>query len=233
MISVCTPYWNRPESLARMFQCYARWYPELELEFSICDDGSPRPATVPAGTILTMLPQKDHPLNPCVPINRAVQRSTGEVIVLTNPEIEHTSPILAEMYALLRAPEDYVIARCWDASRDLWLAGPEVDYRFGGRMPVPPGGHFHFCVMFRRELWTRAGGFDEDYRHGQGCDDNDWLWRLYAVGARFLLTTQVVRHYHLSMRWGLPFNQKLFLRKWPPARRAALVAARTGTPSTW
>lgn len=217
MIAVCVPFWRRQDALDRMFENYARLYGDLEIEFSVCDDGSPEPATVPAGVVLTRLPPKGCPLNPCVPINHAVATSTGDVIVLTNPEIEHREPVLVDMLAMLEHEDDYVVASCRDTDGML-LAGDGVRYDQDGRLPVPPGAHFHFLAMLHRSLWKKAGGFDEDYRFGQACDDNDWTWRLDRAGARFELCPGVVWHTRSGLRWELPHNRELFLAKWPGCR---------------
>lgn len=217
MISVCVPYWKRQAHLDRMFEQYGRLYPEIDIEFSVCDDGSPEPAVVPAGVILTRLPTKTGPLNPCVPINRAVEASTGDIIVLTNPEMQHRDLVLPELLTLLEEPGDYAMARCWGVEHRRWLAGPEVDYSKHGLSPMPPGAHFHWLAALRRSLWAKAGGFDEDYRHGAGCDDNDWAWRLWKVGARFRLADGVVHHHRTRRSWPLPRNTALFRKKWPEA----------------
>lgn len=228
------PYWERHHALARMFESFERVYRSPTttgghgLEFSICDDGSPtEPAQVPRSAaawsevVLTRLPEKRGPLNPCVPINTAVRASQHDIIVLTNPEIEHREPTLQRMLELLQGPDDYVVASCFDEKRG-WLAGDQVNYRTGGRLPVPPGAHFHFCAMLHRSLWDRAGGFDESYRHHQAGEDNDWLFRLQRAGARFRTCPSVVHHLHLSapVRWGLPHGRELFFEKWPEAAGA-------------
>lgn len=229
MISVCAPYWNRRAALHGMLSNYARVYADLlpQMEFVIADDGSmEEPAELPSPgprcpVSVLQLPRKKEPLNPCVPINEAVRFASSDVIVLTNCEIEHRAPVLPEMLSLLESEDDYVTARCFDA-RLGWLAGPEVDYSRGGRLPVPEGAHFHFLAMFRRRLWDRAGGFDEDYRRVQACDDNDWLWRLHRAGARFRCTQGVVFHESgTRLRWNLPHGRKLFEQKWPQVLEAA------------
>jgi len=233
--SVCVPYWKRQGALDKMVEQYDRLYSDFDLEYSICDDGSPKPAIVPRMTrsgrlcVMTRLSEKKHALNPCVPINKAVEKSTGDIIILTNAEVVHLEAILPEMRGLLTDATSYVIARCWD-TRGKWIAGPETDYSIHGpREPCPPGGHMHFLTMLRRELWEAAGGFDEEYRNGQGCDDNDWLWRLYAVGAQFKTTLGHVQHApSKSVRWGLPHNRALFHRKWPSEMRTHLIAAGGG-----
>jgi hypothetical protein len=193
VISVCMPYWARQAELDRSLAAYARVYPALPLQFSICDDGSPEPVNAP-GCVVTRLPSKRIGLNPCVPLNAAVRASSSDVIVLTNPEIEHREDVLSAMYAMLESRDDYVTVACRDVS-GMWLAGPEVDYSKNGRLPVPPGSHFHFCAMLTRELFERVGGFDEGYRNGRSCDDNDWLWSLEAAGARFKLAPGTVWHH--------------------------------------
>lgn len=210
MISVCAPYWCRQDALDRMAEMYTRLYPRLDIELSICDDGSPEPAVVPEGVTLTRLPAKPHALNPCVPINAAVAASSGDIVVLTNPEVEHREPVLPALLAALGDVADYVSARCWDDGRRTWLAHESMRYQ----ARLPRGAHFHFLAAFSRELWERAGGFDEDYRYGKGYEDADWLQRAAAAGATFRLADAVVYHETSRTRWGLPSNRPLYMSKW-------------------
>lgn len=214
MISICMPYWQRQRELDRSLAAYRRLYAHLDIQIVICDDGSPEPARAP-GCVVTRQPAKTIGLNPCVPMNAAVRASAGDVIVLTNPEVEHREDVLTGMLALLEEPEDYVTVACRDVG-GLWLAGPEVDYATHGRLPVPEGAHFHFCAMLTRELFERAGGFDEEYRHGRACEDNDWLWRLEAVGARFRLGAGVVWHRATPHAYAgvHATNRDMLVRKW-------------------
>lgn len=216
MISVCVPHWNRADELARMYGEYLALYPGLELEFSVCDDGSsPRPPAPHRGT-LTCLPVKAHALNPCVPLNIAVMHARGDILVLTGPEIEHRTPILEAMADGL-GPDDYVIAACRDVDGRL-LCGSQVRGNEQGRGPMPAGSGFHFCTMLHRRLFERAGGFDEDYRPGQAFDDNDWLYRLARAGARFVMRDDlVVWHRRIPCAWpdgGHERNRRLFESKW-------------------
>ncbi|HEV2178336.1 MAG TPA: glycosyltransferase [Stellaceae bacterium] len=229
-ISVAMPYWNRPEELARSLASYAKCYPDLDIEFSLCDDGSDRPpGRLPRNAKLTKLPAKTAALNPCVPINRAVRAATRDVIVLTNPETEHREPVLYAMLEALTGPNDYVMTGARNApyqyrrglvlkeSPGEWVAGPEAPRApVGGRKPIAPGSELHFCTMFHRALFERAGGFDEAYRNGAGCEDNDFTWRLYAAGANFKYVPGAVWHYVTRHGWkGKPgVNYELLDRKW-------------------
>lgn len=232
MISVCAPYWNDQAGLDRMAEMYWRLYEDLNPQLSICDDGSPEPARIPqvgrgspADVVLTRLPRKREPLNPCTPINRAVNASTRDIIALTKTKLVHDGPVLHEMLGMLTHEDDYVVAPCYGKGYGpprIWLAGSDVDYNSRGRLPVPPGAHFHFLAVFYRSLWVKAGGFDEEYRNLQACDDNDWVWRLHNVGARFKLATGLVWQERSRTRWNLPHGRHLFLEKWPNAMAVAV-----------
>lgn len=218
-ISVCMPYWNRPDELARSVEMYDRVYPDLDIQISVCDDGSLIPPQPTEKMCVTSLPQKGYALNPCVPINHAVRNATRDVIVLTNPEVEHREPVLYRMLEALTGPNDYVMTGCRDTRRGDWYAGPEAPLApIGGRQPIPPQTTLHFCVMFHKALFERAGGFDEEFRRVPGCDDNSWLWQLYALGdVNFKYVSGVVWHCHgPRRRWpGTPEEAAIMLRrKW-------------------
>lgn len=236
-ISVCAPYYRRQHALLGMVNMYNEQYPDLSVELCIADDGSPSPAWTPPSqhTVrFAYLPLKNHPLNPCVPINKAVGQSTGDIIVLTNPEVRHEGPVLRELVLRLLEVSGpnrmaYVTARAagigYGGRGRFWLAGPEVDYTKHGRLPVPPGAHFHFLAAFWRELWEEAGGFDEEYRHVQACDDNDWLWRCADVGAEFHTVEGVVTQPKSNTKWGMPHGRTMFHEKWPPTVRERIVTS--------
>jgi hypothetical protein len=241
-VSVCMPYWNRQAELDKTVLMCEELYPELPLEFSVCDDGSPVPAKVPldwfpAGPwapyfTFDRLPAKKHPLNPCIPHNRSVNLSTGSIVVITTPEMEHQGPVLLEMLSLLEDKMDYVQATCvHERLGGIPLTGPESERGpTRGRLPFPPGGYSQFLTMLHRSLWEKAGGFDRDYRNGQACDDNDWCWRLYEVGARFKMARSIAIHSRPGgkrISWGMHHNASLFKCKWPPERRRALLKQRS------
>lgn len=224
MISICLPYFMRQRVMDRSLKAYQKLYGDLDVEISICDDGSPEILKDNVGTSLFVLvartPTKDYALNPCVPINMAVNQSSGEHIVLTNPEVEHVKPILAQMREAIEHPLDYVIAACRDGLTGRWNAHSSSRSQHPKRAPYPAGSDLHFCVMFTRELWEKACGFDSDYRMGQAYDDNDWLWRAERAGARFIMRDDLITRHNVVNRcdWpvgGLARNRKLFKERWP------------------
>jgi len=222
MISICMPYYQQPgqrrqELLLRSLDQYRALYSDMDLEIVVCDDGSPEPVEAPGCKVVT-LPRKDHALCPTTPINTAVANASGDVLVLTNPEIEHREPVLQQMLDALESPADYVTASCQNPDGS-WVAHSSLDPKGSGvKAPIPKGSALHFCAMFRPSLWLRAGGFDESLREGFAFDDNDWLWSLEAVGARFKhLDDAVVYHHTTGTRWpsgGWARNAKIVMGKW-------------------
>lgn len=215
MISICMAYYNRREQLQVTLDSYEKWYADLDLEIVICDDGSDEVLefdTPFKSRILHLA--KSKPLNPCVPLNRAVEASSGHLIVITSPEIEHRHAALYDMLWRWNDEKDCITATCFDDRRGV-LASQDMQHAF----PVPEGANFHFCVLMHRNLFP---GYDEDYRFGQAFDDNDILWRLKERNANFVTSDIPVYHNHSPVQWKLPLNDKLFAEKWPEARRRAL-----------
>ena len=216
-LSVAMPYWNRASELECSLASYRKVYPHHDIEFCICDDGSVPPLLMP-GAKVTYLPQKSVAKCPVTPINVAVRNCTNDIIVLTNPEIEHREPVLDQMLSAWTGPDDYVMAGCRDTVRGEWYAGAGRSMK--GCL-APPEGWYHFCVLFHCSLFERVGGFDEDYREGHAFDDNDFLFRLWALGdVNYKYVPGVVWHNRRLMQrsiWKGPQllrNEKLLRQKW-------------------
>lgn len=205
-------YYNRRERLEMGLASIGAAYDGLlGVEVVICDDGSSERLFVESDKFevhILHLP-RSKPLNPCVPINRAVRASNSDRIVLTSPEVVHKKPALLALLDM-HEPDAYVAAPCYDRARG-WIAGKAKH----GDVPVPEGAHLPFCAMLSRDLFERAGGYDEEYRNGQGFEDNDFLWRLRRAGATFKLSDVPVEHVHQRQVWNLPSNRGLFEKRWP------------------
>lgn len=225
LTSVVLPYWNRPEALAKSLKLMAKHYGG-EIEVIVADDGSYIPPVLkgpyPFYVRHYALEAKTVAKNPCVPINRGVAISTGDVVVISNPEVLHMARVLNEMRAELESigPKGYVLAAAWCPEENAWHCHSSIAGDRPDGIRQPPGSGFHFCAMLHRELWNEAGGFDEDYRDGAGYDDPDWVNRLARVGARFKIRDDlVVIHPRSGAKSNWPpgafeRNRELFLRKW-------------------
>ncbi len=212
-LSICMPYFERRDELIRSIRAYEAIYDQIEL--SIVDDRS-RPSLVLPETRFNVkfsringAPGDHGAKNPCVPMNQAVNQSTGDVIVLTGPEITHTGNVFGPMLEKLEK-HTYVTAKCIEPGGKQ-LVPRKRDH------DIPENSGFHFCTMLTRELWELAGGFDENYRLGQAHEDVDWLYTLESVGASFVMVDDTVIHYPTKTRWpraGHNRNRLYLRQKW-------------------
>lgn len=223
MLSIVLPYWQRADATRKSLELYDKHYKDLDFEVILVDDGSHDfQANYPWLTVVR-LEKKEKALNPCVPINAGVRASVGEVIVLSNPEILHTTPVLPQMLEELKGlgESGYVLAACKCVEDGSWHCHPSLtEGGYHGNIRQPKGSGFHFCAMFYRTLWDKAGGFDEEYRNGWCYDDTDWVMRVNKAGGIFKIRTDlIVEHprHGATANWNLPDNKGLYLSKWESA----------------
>ena len=227
MISVVMPYWRRQDILALNLSAYRDLYPHEDIEIVVVDDGSPEPAEIfgayPWPVNVVRLPAKEIALNPCVAFNAGVAASCGEIVVLTNPEVIHRAPILGAMARELErmGPRGYVSAACWGVKNGWWYCHSTDMPRDAdvGRAAMPKGAGLHFCSMLTRKFYDEIGGFSEEYRDGQGYEDNDLLWKLKIAGARFKICDDLVTDHYDAPRtqWpagGAARNRAIFEARW-------------------
>lgn len=227
MISLIWPYWERQAVADQSCGLLAQHYAGMSIELIVADDGNRVPYQAPAMPFpvrVVTLPRKDIALNPCVPINAGVRAASGDVLVLTNPEILHRKPILQAMRAELGASRaKYVQAavihhKAPGVSR--WHSHSTVAGKVESGIRMPKGACYHFCAMLHRDLFDAAGGFDEDYRHGAGYDDPDFVLRLQRAGAEFVMRDDLVVEHVRSgahAKWpngAFARNEQIFKRKW-------------------
>lgn len=227
MISIIMPYWRRAKLLKRSLEHLADLYHAFNMEIVIVDDGcgdlTDFKFAYPFQIKLIHLPHKEEALNPCVPINAGVKLSEGYIIVLTNPETTHSTPILEEMLDDLTTfgPKAYIIASCWSTDHNRWYCHSSVTQKKNallGRLPLPKGTGLHFCTMMYKKFFNEIGGFDEAYREGQGVEDNDFLWTLKKNDAHFIMKDDlVVFHESTPTSWpegGIERNTEIYRKKW-------------------
>lgn len=222
MISVILPYWKRPEVTHRSLVLYQKHYEGvLDFEVILVDDGSHDFDASYPWLRIEKLPKKETAKNPCVPINHGVRVSKGNIIVLSNPEILHNSPVLPQMLEELQRMGEmgYVLAACWYELDKKWHCRSDlVADGWHHNIRQPKGSGFHFCGMMYRSLWDKTGGFDEAYRDGWCYDDPDFVNRVAKAGGVFKVRDDlVVEHIREGAlaNWNLPDNRNIFEAKWP------------------
>lgn len=230
MISLILPYWNRQAAADKALDLLAKHYAGLNLEVVIVDDGNAVPFKLARDYKLNIkivrLPIKKEPTSPLHAWNVGVKESKGDVIALSCIEILHETPVLNQMAEQLRemGEDGYVLASAWCPETEIWHCHSTIEVP-----DCPPGSGIGFLGMLSRELFKRAGGFDEDYMGGAGYEDRDFIWRLHTAGAKFcirddLRTTHPKRG--ATIAWkpeGFMKNEALFRKKWGVESRQSVT----------
>lgn len=233
MISLILPYWNRQDAADRALRSLADAYPVMPFEVIVVDDGSAIPFQVPDVPLnirVITLPQKNEPKSPATCWNVGVRAAKGDMIALSCIEVLHEHPVLERMAEQLRilGPEGYILAAAWCPEEDRWHTHSTV--------PVPEcpeGTGLAFLGLMYRDLYLKAGGWDEEYREGAGYEDRDFIHRMTAAGAKFLIRDDLVVTHPKSgatIQWGaekFQRNEALFYSKWK--RPLNIVCVKHGT----
>lgn len=192
-ISLILPYWDRQEAADKALHLLAQTYGGMpNLEVVVVDDGNKIPFQVPALPLnikVVRLPEKDRPTPQSKAWNAGVKAASHDVVVLSCVEILHRDNVLGPMFWELgkQGRNGYVLASAWCPEERKWHC------RSTEKVPhCPEGTGAAFCAMLHKELYWRAGGFDEGYHDGAGYEDKDFIHRLVAAGARFLIRDDLI-----------------------------------------
>ena len=159
---------------------------------------------------------------PSVAINAGVKASTGNIIILTCPEIYHTGNTIQPLVNAVIANK-----HCRSITRDGLKDGERVILdalqKNDGNINVSDyAGHctkldtnFPFCMCFSKEVFMYMGGYDEDFEDGITGDDDDFISRLHRMGISGVTTSEgsLVHLFHTSVLWDQAKrdrNMKLF-----------------------
>jgi glycosyltransferase involved in cell wall biosynthesis len=240
MLSLVVCSRDRRDALRRLLEAAARWTrPGIDWELVVVDNGStdgtgsmveevaPR-LGLPARVVREERPGHSRARN------AGIAAARGDLVGFTDDDVEPEPGWLAAAVEVARRREHLafggrVIAR-WTGAPPVWLTtegpyrvtgGAVLDYDHGERerecdetMFVPVGA----CMFFRREVFTRLGGFREDLgRQGPGlisADDSEMFFRVRDAGHPVLYAPSVVvrhpvdparvtRAYHRRWYWDL------------------------------
>ena len=225
MISLILPYWDRQGAAIKALAQLKETYGDLDFEIVLVDDGNAVPFVVPdigLNIKVVTLPRKDIPKCPTTAWNAGVEAASGEIIVLSCIEILHTKPVLKELADAVMniGPLGYVLAAAWCPDSGDWHCHSTV------KTPRnPTGTGIAFCGAMHKDLYLKAGGFDDAYREGAGYEDNDFINRMLVAGARFVIRDDLVVIHPkegASIQWGeerFLINERLYYQKWPKELR--------------
>lgn len=108
--------------------------------------------------------------------NIAFYNSSGEYVIITNPESPHTVDILKGFDELFEQDKNfYVVCGCEavhpDGRHHAWYQHTAYSNR-----------KLHFCSSMSRQNWLKINGFCEEYMKGCAFEDDDFLARVRQLG---------------------------------------------------
>ena len=239
-VSIVIPMRDR---VALLEQCIASIRAQTDypsFEFIIVDNGSVEPATLKflreiEQEVGMRVVREDGVFNFSRLINRGAGAATGEVLAFLNNDIEASEPgWLREMVSqVVRAEVGAVGARLWYPNGTLQHGG--VILGLGGvaghAFPRVPRGHPGYfnrawlqqncsavtgaCLLVRKDVFQKAGGFDET-NLAISFNDVDFCLRLRAAGLRNVWTPYANLIHHESASRGhqpTPEEQAQFARE--------------------
>jgi len=212
MISILMAYYNRLPHLRRTLHSIAQSSIK-DVEIIIVDDASaPEQRPNSACNEFPQLNIKIHNvdkvdkwyINPCVVYNTAFSLSTGDIILIQNPECIHVGNILSACTNVTST--EYISFACYslDEQQTLKIQASPVTILFphinkkpateGGEgwynHPIYRQGGYHFASCITRDNFNALGGFDERYAHGVGYDDDELLYRIKLLGLKVTIPTE-------------------------------------------
>ena len=172
--------------------------------------------------------------------NQAGGVATGEYLCLLNSDLILTNGWLEPMVAALEQfPQAGVIGNVQRNPRTGKYDHMGVAFAADG-MAKNFGKHFHFrpfsgyrqwravtaaCCLIRKDVFLKAGGFDEQYING--FEDIDLCLRLGEQGYQHYVVNESVVYHHVSAsptrRDHLPANKRRYLERWSEPLRATLT----------
>lgn len=226
-ISLLLPYYERQEAANKALESLRKY---KDIEIIVVDDGSKIPFEASEGMSVKVvrLPEKNEPKSPVTCWNIAAKEATGDILVLSCVEVIHEVPVIEQLTQGL-GKDEYRHAAAWCPEEGVWHTHSTVEVP-----ECPKGSAIGFCAAIHKELYWRAGGFDEEYRDGAGYEDRDFIMRLHSVGARFVKRDDLkVVHPKTgaSIVWGaekFSRNEALFKLKWPSRDPITFVCLNAG-----
>jgi glycosyltransferase involved in cell wall biosynthesis len=199
MISVLMPCYNRKAHVEAALEMYNGYVGKVDFEMCLYDDGSAegeRVSEILARRTFSYpikfheIPPKGHWRPPGVALNyMATRMATGDIIVITCPEVRHKDPVLLNVgtYTQTQTFRNDKWWLCAATFREE-LGRPQGDPDDGRAAPI-----YYFGAMKRREFFE-IGGVDELQKHGG--EDGLFVNRLYNCGFKLYWIGEVRHEKH-------------------------------------
>jgi glycosyltransferase involved in cell wall biosynthesis len=148
--------------------------------------------------------------NPCVPYNVGFRESSGDKIIIQNPECCHVGDVISYVNQTL-TDDNYLTFHCWACNKGdvrILQNGGTIDvgetnssktkwYNHGVHHPVG----YHFTSAITKKNLSELNGFDEEFALGHSYDDDEFLQRIKnkKLNITFVESPYVIHQWHPKM----------------------------------
>ena len=217
MISIVMSYYNRIDLLRYTLNTFTHSQ-EKDFEVVIVDDFSSPEHNI--DNINTEFPSLNIKVinmakrgtktwfNPCVPYNVGFRESSGDIIIIQNPECCHVGDVISYVKNNI-TDSNYLTFHCWACNRNdvrTLHSGGEISvgheynirktkwYNHKDHHPVA----YHFTSAITRKNLCELNGFDESFAHGHSYDDDEFKQRIVNKGLsiEFVADPYVIHQWH-------------------------------------
>lgn len=205
-ISIVMAYYNRKPQILNTLDGFEKQYAgKYNFEVIIVDDNSNqenkldvdiKKYTFPINLIVINAEEKGDRINPCLAYNKGFEQTTGEIVIIQNPECYHVGNIILHTISNLKETEYYSYS-CFTAnteeitnrmlnSNNIFELIKNKDFLEENfkyidlnwyNHPTEPGRNvaYHFCSAIYKNKLELIGGFDKRFAQGYCFDDDEFL----------------------------------------------------------
>jgi len=224
-VSVVMSYYNRKAQFLRTLSTIQKTK-YTNYEVIVVDDGSVeehRLEDVDGIKLIRTEPETKNYINPCIPFNRGFKEATGDIVILQNPECLHLGDVISHAKDNV-TDENYISYECYSFDEfitkrlpdDITHEGMDRIKSILPQLPqqppeagqcgwynhnnIKPTG-YHFTSAITKKNLDTLKGFDEQFAHGIGFDDDEFLARVKHLGLEVVIPSappMSVHQWHYS-----------------------------------
>ena len=227
-ISIAMSYINRKSQLEYTLNTISK-SSHKNVEIVIVDDGSLEDHRIEDLVekfdmdivLIRIDPSEKEWINPCVPYNIALDRCTGDIIILQNPEVCHVGDVLnyAKVnvndnvyltFSVVSSASEQENQKIYDFKDDINSANFTNVFKMHSwyNHPIYRNSQFHFLTAMTRNTLEKIGGFNETFKYGLSYDDDELVSRLRKTVRCVTLPPEVGFGIHLWHPGGSSFYDK-------------------------
>jgi len=195
-------YFSRQRQLNKTLESFKQYNPD-DFNVIIVDDASPEDIILPElpFEIIILKLQNKTWSNPASVFNIGFVEAfkyNPEIIVIQNAECYHQGDILG--YAKMITDNSYISFGCYSLGesedppldilndRSVTFSGDSGWYNHPIHRPVA----FHFCSVITSKNLIKLNGFDEQFSHGIGYEDNYFIHQIRCLGLEVEITADPI-----------------------------------------